>query len=117
MLALLALSLVIARPICEAYMVGAGSAEPAQLAASHHAGSDHSDGGPELCCYSIADGTLVGSTATAPGTAKYGSAFVIVRTDLQLAWSAPLEDRITSVPPDRPPFSPPYHARTARLLI
>lgn len=115
-LALLALSLVIARPICDAYAAGAGTAAPAQMLASDHAGNaePHEDESAP-CCSSLEDGALAASAAAFPAAEKPGSFAFLPPSPLE-AWPATAR-RLAPVPPDRPPLSLPYHARTARLLI
>lgn len=117
LLALLALSLVIARPICDAYSASGGTAQPVQVEASDHSGHDHSrDGEPGPCCSSIDDASLLSSAVTVPAAAQ-PSAFVLVAAGSLQPWSAVADRRIALEPPDRPPLSRSYQARTARLLI
>lgn len=116
-LALLALTLVIARPICDAYAAANGSSEAAHVAADGHGDNDHSHGDePGPCCSSIDDASLLGSANVTSASAKPAT-FVVVPASSRQAWSAVPGRLLASEPPDRPPLCRPYHARTARLLI
>lgn len=117
LLALLALSLVVARPVCDAYAAGGGSVQPAHIEATAPSGHDHSHGDePGPCCSSIDDASLLGSAAVAPAAAKPVAFLVASAVSLEPSWSV-AGRLIRTEPPDRPPLFRPYHARTARLLI
>ena len=115
--ALLALSLVIARPICDAYAAGTGTPEPAQVVAHDHDANDHSHGdAPGPCCSSIDDGAVMGSATVVSVIGADSTPFMVLAAR---PWEAgPSAERRSALePPDRPPLSLPYHARTTRLLI
>jgi hypothetical protein len=110
LLALLAVAVLLARPICDAYRSHPGTAEPAVAVADHTVGGES-----ELCCEGLDEVAVISastgsadfeddSTAAAPFDA------VPPWRPVYLAFSPPL-------PPDRPPISRPYYARSARILI
>lgn len=110
-LALLALALVLARPICDAYEVGAGSPGVGQLAGGEQ--SNHNDLDP--CCASIDDGTPLASVnAASPAKAPIA---VLVLAFHEGTWSSATQVPVAAIPPDCPPLLRPYHARTARILV
>lgn len=116
MLALLALFVVLARPICDiSHVQGPASHGHAPAVADNFGDGAANHGEPEPCCETVDDASLVGATA----------AFAL---DAKLASVAPLAQNGSArhlgrrsprapIPPDRPPLSRPYHARSARLLI
>jgi hypothetical protein len=99
-LAFLALLVVLARPICDAYELGAAT-------------SSHSEGsGP--CCASIEDRTGAASSAASLPAVKTSPPLAMVSVVLPAWRSAAL---VLAAPPDRPPASRRYHARSARILL
>ncbi len=99
MVALLA-SLFLATPICGAYEAGA-------------AGHAHEIG---LCCTSLHEsGATAGAQAlAAPGRAGAGFPIPAIAASPWFA-GAPYRDEVD--PPQAPPRSPSYHARSARILV
>ncbi len=94
-LAVLAVTVALASPICDAYEVP---------------GVIHEQG----CCATLNDGNLV-ALAALPSNFEPP-----VLGPVPVAWSP--EWRATAwpahaIPPDRPPLTWPYHARSARILI
>jgi len=110
-LAILALALVLTRPICDAYGMGVGQAGIGHLASGEQSNHD----GWDPCCASIDDGTPLAS-ASAVSAAKAPIAFMISAFHDGTRSSA-TQRRVAAVPPDRPPLPRPYHARTARILV
>ena len=110
-LALLALALVLARPICDAYAVGAGASGVEQPAGGEQ--SNHDDFDP--CCTSIDDGTPLTSERVA-SPAKAPTAVLTIAFHDGTRSSA-MQRRSAAIPPDRPPLLRAYHARTARILV
>jgi hypothetical protein len=94
LLALLAVSAVLAAPICDAL----------ELPGEVH---------EEQCCASLNDGTPVAPTA-ATSTCEPPAfvAYVAWSPDWRaVRWPA------AAIPPDRPPLTRPYYTRSARILI
>jgi hypothetical protein len=94
-LALLAVTLALASPVCDAF----------DLPGDIH---------QEDCCASLADETPVPPAAAPSGLKPPVFAPLPAVWSPQwraVAWSA------AAIPPDRPPLTRPYHARSARLLI
>ena len=110
--ALLALVVVLARPICDAYGMGASSPPGVgQLAGGEQPNHD----GFDPCCVSIDDGTPLASERAAP-PAKAPTA-VLMFAFHDGPWSSATQRRVVAIPPDRPPPLRAYHARTARILV
>jgi len=110
-LALLALALVLARPICDAYEMGAGSLGVGQLAGAEQ--SNHNDFDP--CCTSIDDGTpLASESAASPAKAPTAVLMFAFHDGTR---SSATQVPVAAIPPDRPPLLRAYHARTARILV
>lgn len=109
-LALIALTLVLARPICDTF--GGGLAALGHLAGSEQ--SNHDDDF-ETCCASIGDETPLASVSAIP-FAQPAGAVLIAALPATPRFSA-MRRRIALVPPDRPPRLRPYYARTARILV
>lgn len=117
LLALFALSLVLVRPVCDAYRTTGAAAGPVQVVTAQHSADEstyHDDSDP--CCDSIETAALVApsgvaTVATKPSTVLFAAA----------PWNADiffsLPQRRFTLPPDRPPILAMYYARTARILI
>lgn len=95
-LALLAVSVAVASPVCDSF----------------HASADAPQ--PDTCCASLEDGALALPPTAAPSAQP--PAFVAVSAGSSVQWRA-LSWPDAAVPPDRPPLTRPYHARSARILI
>lgn len=105
-LAVLALSLLPLRALCELELANA-----AQTTSEHHTG--HGDGKSDLCCTSMDDGALVDSTV--PGLSGGPSGAPLVA----LLASAPILSGLAVQPlrlAGAPPPSRSYYARSARIL-
>ena len=115
--ALLALSLVLARPICDVYLLQGSPSQSGPVAPADHAlgeTSHHEDSEP--CCASVEDGTLaVPATAVTP-TGKSPAPLLMAAASLP-GWRTAARSPGAAIPPDRPPTSQPYYARSARILI
>jgi hypothetical protein len=115
-LALLALSIVLARPICDAYEQPSAASQSAPLAvAQHDAGESahHSDeSGP--CCASVDEAALVASAIPVPTTDQ--SPLLIPTAPLALRPSV-VSRRAALHPPQPPPRTLSFHARSARILV
>jgi len=110
-LALLALALVLTRPICDAYGMGVGQAGIGHLVSGEQSNHD----GWDPCCASIDDGTPLASASASP--AANAPTAVLLFAFHEETWSSAMQRHIPAVPPDRPPLPRPYHARTARILV
>lgn len=109
-LALVALALVLARPICDA--LGGGLAALGHLVGTEQQ-SNHDDSDP--CCASIGDGTPLAPASAVPTAQPLGA--VLIAAFPAILWFSAIRRRIALVPPDRPPLLRPYYARTARILV
>ena len=108
-LAFLALLLVLVRPVCAAH-------EPVQAAsgAVHASSVDHSDD-PEPCCAAFDDGSPIPAVKALFAGAEPAGDAIAPTVTARLRLDAP--SHVAVDPPQRPPRSLPYHARSARLLI
>jgi len=114
-LALVALFVVLARPLCDAYhWHGAPQSGPA-IAAVHAIGEAPQHGHSELCCASMQDGTLV-VPATAV-TAAFESPAAAVPAAVFLPGRRASFSLTAPLPLDRAPPLRRYYARSARILI
>lgn len=115
--ALLALSLVLARPICDAHWLLGSRSHSGPFAAADHAqdGASHNeDAGP--CCASIEDGTLaVPATTVIPAVKSPAPA--LVATASLTGWREAAPSLAAAIVPGRPPDPQSYYARSARILI
>ena len=113
-LALLALSTALARPICEVYQHQDNPSKSGLVAAGHSAGEISHHEHPEPCCASVeaqslaAPASAVASAIKSPVTVPLASASLLWRT-ATFSLPAPL-------PPNGPPVFPSYYARSARIL-
>ena len=114
-LALSALLLVLARPVCDVLeWHGAQDAGPSGLASYVADESGHHEGHTDPCCDSIEDGNLAVSASAAPPVERPAiPAAAIVAPARPVA----VLTHVAWLPPDTPPISRPYHVRSARLLI
>ena len=108
-LAFLALLFILVRPVCEAH-------EPVQPATGevYASTADHSED-PEPCCASLDDGSPVPAVKSVPTGAKPAGEAVAPPATARQRLDPP--SHVAVNPPQRPPRSLPYHARSARLLI
>jgi hypothetical protein len=115
-LTLLALSLVLARPICDAYEQPSAASQSAPLAAvEHDAGeSAHHSNESGPCCASVDEAVLAASAILVPTSAK---SLGLIPMALSARWPLVLSRRAAVDPPQPPPRSLPYHARSARILV
>ena len=115
-LALLALGVVLARPICDAsHAKGAPFLEGGLAAAAHYSdgqAAHHDDSDP--CCVSVDDASLVVGTTALVSDAKPPA---LPMAQASSAWRSTPRSLDPAIPPDQPPMSRPYHARSSRLLI
>ena len=115
-LALVALFVVLARPLCDAYhWQGLPQSGPA-LAAVHAIGEAPPHGHSELCCASMQDGTLVVPANAVTAAFKSPAAAVPAAVFLP-GWRAASFSLTAPLPPDRAPPLRRYYARSARILI
>lgn len=109
-LALLALSALLVRPVCDALepLSAAKGAQLERLAAAQ----DHHDSEP--CCDALsADGTLLAAPALSSVAPEHaGPALAVPVLQKRQAFAHAAVD-----PPRLPPRSLRYHARTARILV
>ena len=118
--ALLALLVVLARPICDAYHVHqlpSSSSQTGPTFVSDHAlgnGSHHEDSEP--CCASVEDGNLA-APATALAPIVKSPVHLLVATASLPGGLSPGLSRNAAILPERPPHPQPYYARSARILI
>jgi hypothetical protein len=114
--ALAALSLMLARPICDAYEQPSAAPRSMALAAVEHAAGEsvpHSnESGP--CCTSVDEATLTASKIPVPAAAK---AILSIPTGPSARWPSVVSHRAAVDPPGPTPRSLPYHARSARILV
>lgn len=115
-LALLALFVVLARPICDlSHLQGAASHGDAPFVADYFGGEAPSHDDSEPCCTSIDDASLVGGTLAFAPDIKSFSAVPVAQSFSTTYLTRPSVR--AAFPPDRPPLSRPYYARSARILI
>jgi hypothetical protein len=115
-LALVALSLVLARPVCDAYEWLSAISQATPIAAIEHAAGEsvpHSEKS-SLCCVSVDDGALVASAIPVPTAPK--ASFLISAVQPTL-WPLAVAHRAAVDPPETSRRSLPYHARSARILV
>jgi hypothetical protein len=115
--ALLALSLVLARPVCDAYHLQGGPSQSGPVADAGHALGEalhHEDSAP--CCASLEDGALAVPATVAIPAVKLPASLLAATASLP-GWRAATLLLAAEIPPDRPPVSRPYYARSARILI
>lgn len=113
-LALSALLLVLARPVCDVLeWHDAEESGPSGLASYVADESGHHEGHTDPCCDSIEDGNLAVSASAAPPVERPAIPAAIVAPARPVA----VHTHVAWLPPDTPPISRPYHVRTARLLI
>ena len=114
--AFLALSMGLARPICDAYLPHGSPAQSGTIAFAGHASSEpsrHADA--RLRCASVEDGRLV-EQAAALTPVKSPAPLPVAKASLPGSRTAALA-RAAAIPSDRPPVTHRYHARSARILI
>jgi hypothetical protein len=118
--ALLALIVVLARPICDAYHVHqlpSSSSQTGPTFVSDHAignSSHHEDSEP--CCAFVEGGNLA-APATALAPVVKSSVHLLVATASLPGGFSPGLARNAAIPPERPPHPQPYYARSTRILI
>ena len=114
--AFLALFMVLARPICDAYLPHGGPAQSGSIAfAGHASGEPSRQADSRLFCASAEDGRLVQPAAAL--TPVKSPAPLPVATASLPGWRTAALARAAAIPPDRPPVTRRYHARSARILI
>lgn len=116
-LAVLALFLLLMRPLCDVWAAGHGHAEAGKVAQSTAWQDDHGidshDDGP--CCASVEDGALAKlSEAGAMAIGTHGEAAILAAAWISAAYGG------TSLPAARKPSGAPprvlaYYARSARI--
>jgi len=115
-LALVALFVVLARPLCDAYHWHGVPQSGAAVAVVHAIGEAPQQGHSELCCASVQDGTLVGPATAVTAAFKSPPAALPAAVFLP-GWRAASFSLTATLPPDRAPLLKPYYARSARILI
>lgn len=114
-LALSALLLVLARPVCDVLEWHGAEEQPGSSAIASYTAGEHHDGHYDPCCTSIEDGSLVAlSASAAPPVERLPTPAAAMASPVQ---RAAVHSLVAWLPPDTPPISRPYHVRTARLLI
>jgi hypothetical protein len=114
--AFLALFVVMARPICDAYLPHGSPAQSGTIAFAGHASTETSgQADSRLFCASVEDGRLV-QPAAALTPVKSPAPLPVAMASLPGSRTAALA-RAAAIPPDRPPVTHRYHARSARILI
>ena len=108
-LAFLALLFILVRPVCDGH-------EPVQwgMGGVHASTADHSED-PEPCCASLDDGLPVPPVKTIATGGKPAGETVAPPAFVRVTVDPPSHAAVD--PPQRPPRSLPYHARSTRLLI
>ena len=117
LLAVIALFALLARPICDlSRFQDAASHDGVHPLAGYSAEDPSQHDGSEPCCASVEDGSLA-VPATA-GTVDAKSWPGMLPAISGSAWAAKRRSVLgPTIPPDRPPISRLYHARSARILI
>ena len=116
LLALLALLVVLARPICDLSRFQDVASHDGALASYSGENPSHDDGS-EPCCASVEDGSLAVPATAVTGDAK-SSAATLPTEISNAAWPAQVRWAAGQlIPPDHPPIWRSYHARSARILI
>jgi len=115
-LALVALSLVLAQPICDAYEQPSAASQSAPLAAVEHDAGEpaHHSNETGPCCVSVDEAVLVASAIPVPTAAK---SLGLIPTAPSARWPLVVSRLAAVDPPQPPPRSLPYHARSARILV
>ena len=118
LMALLALLAVLAKPICDLSRFQAAAPHDGALALAGYSneGPSHDDGS-EPCCASVEDGSLAVPAPVVPVDAKSSAAILPPEISGN---GRPVGVRSLLgpvIPPDRPPVTRPYYARSARILI
>ena len=109
-LALVALFVALARPLCDVPHSG-------PVIAAVEAGAEATPHGHSgTCCSSMHDGSLVVTATAAAEAFKSPPGPVLAPASLP-AWRAASVSLAARIPPDRPPALKPYYARSARILI
>lgn len=111
MLALIALSFLLVRPVCAAWGTH-GELAAATSAAMHAPATD--SGGHEPCCSSMDDAASAAPSAAKTPDAKAPLAVALPFALRLLAVNRPVPG--TAPPPASPPRPLDYHARTSRIL-
>jgi len=110
-LVLLALSVILLRPMCdvlESHLTGSAS-NIEHISTGHH----ESDATP--CCASIEDASLVASAGSA--TEEKRSPGLAIDPGMAVRATIPLTLQVDVARPQPPLQNLPYHARTARILV
>ena len=114
--ALLALSVVMARPICDLHQFQGNSSQSGSVVATGHVlGEAPGHEGSEPCCGSVQDGTLAVLAAAVTPVVK-SPVFLLVATVSLPGWRAAASSPAAAILAERSPASQPYHVRSARIL-
>jgi hypothetical protein len=111
-LALVALSFMLARPICDAFDAAKERTAPPPVAGMANEADQHDDSGS--CCHALDGGTLAVAAGVLTSTGK--SPALIPASADALSTSYPSSPS-AKAPPRLPPILARYYARTARILI
>lgn len=119
-LGLLALFVVLARPVCDVFEAsdGRGSLGPVSVAAAATAESPaHHDHGSEPCCSSVQEGSVTVPSLAFATDGKPAS--VLITPPIAAKRWGDGADLLAAaaIPPDPPPVQRSYYARSSRLLI
>lgn len=119
-LGLLALFVVLARPICDVLEASGGHGSFGLVSVSAGATAEspaHHDDGSEPCCSSIQEGSVT-VTPLAFATDGKPAPVVILPAIAAKRWGdGPDLLAAAAIPPDPPPIQQSYYARSSRLLI
>jgi hypothetical protein len=115
-LALVALFVALARPLCGAHRLqGDAPGSGPVIAAAGVIGEAAPHGRSGTCCSSMHDGSLVVSVPVAE--AFKSPAAAVLTAASPPAWRVASASLVAPIPPHRPPGLKPYYARSARILI
>lgn len=115
-LALLALFVVLARPICDvSHAHGAAWHDPTLGVANDFGAQVPGHDDSDSCCSSVDEASLADGAIGFASHIKSPSAVSLAQHSSTSHLSRP--SFRASVPPDRPPVTRPYYARSARILI
>lgn len=116
-LALIALFVALARPLCDAHRLQGDVSHPGPVIAAVEAMAEAAlHGHSGTCCSSMHDGSLTVPATAAAEAFKSPPGPVLAPASLP-AWRVASVSLATRIPPDRPPGLKPYYARSARILI
>ena len=113
--ALVAVSVLLVRPLCEFLELRGASPHAGSTLAIQPTDPASHERDALPCCASVDDASLVVPTLSVMAETK--SLSTIKPADLPLAWRLAPRSFQAAIAPDLPPISRPYHSRTARILV